>query len=270
MHQPKKRLAKKSWAFLTAALTLGVITGVGGYFLFNQNKQRSSVSNFAYQPKQLSVKHQQAVDETLTPWTWNNNNFSSLKITGENPGSFGLVRSQNENLNIASVTKNGSDDNLKYLNAVEKYLDGQQNFAIRRYDNNGRALYDINLAKMENPSTVQRGLNGEPIFDPFKGFGLTGNAPTDWNEIKGKVPVEVVQSPLNPNLYFVLLVPKVVVEYHNLNNQVVKESLEVESSSSFDPTQRLKKESPVKDSNKDSEKLEESVHEWGYIHSQGP
>ncbi|WP_462218589.1 adhesin P1 [Mycoplasmoides genitalium] len=258
MHQPKKRLAKKSWAFLTAALTLGVITGVGGYFLFNQNKQRSSVSNFAYQPKQLSVKHQQAVDETLTPWTWNNNNFSSLKITGENPGSFGLVRSQNENLNIASVTKNGSDDNLKYLNAVEKYLDGQQNFAIRRYDNNGRALYDINLAKMENPSTVQRGLNGEPIFDPFKGFGLTGNAPTDWNEIKGKVPVEVVQSPHSPNLYFVLLVPKVVVEYHNLNNQVVKESLEVEATDSFDPTQRLKSGSPVKDSNKDSEKLEES------------
>ncbi|WP_462218123.1 adhesin P1 [Mycoplasmoides genitalium] len=258
MHQPKKRLAKKSWAFLTAALTLGVITGVGGYFLFNQNKQRSSVSNFAYQPKQLSVKHQQAVDETLTPWTWNNNNFSSLKITGENPGSFGLVRSQNENLNIASVTKNGSDDNLKYLNAVEKYLDGQQNFAIRRYDNNGRALYDINLAKMENPSTVQRGLNGEPIFDPFKGFGLTGNAPTDWNEIKGKVPVEVVQSPHSPNLYFVLLVPKVVVEYHNLNNQVVKESLEVEATDSFDPTQRLKSDSPMKDSNKDSEKLEES------------
>ncbi|AFQ03019.1 adhesin P1 [Mycoplasmoides genitalium] len=271
MHQPKKRLAKKSWAFLTAALTLGVITGVGGYFLFNQNKQRSSVSNFAYQPKQLSVKHQQAVDETLTPWTWNNNNFSSLKITGENPGSFGLVRSQNDNLNIASVTKNGSDDNLKYLNAVEKYLDGQQNFAIRRYDNNGRALYDINLAKMENPSTVQRGLNGEPIFDPFKGFGLTGNAPTDWNEIKGKVPVEVVQSPLNPNLYFVLLVPKVVLEYHNLNNQVVKESLGVDTSgSTFDPTQRLQKDSPVKDSSKQGEKLslaDGGSMSGGYIHS---
>nr|ADJ67827.1 MgPa adhesin [Mycoplasmoides genitalium] len=259
MHQPKKRLAKKSWAFLTAALTLGVITGVGGYFLFNQNKRRSSVSNFAYQPKQLSVKHQQAVDETLTPWTWNNNNFSSLKITGENPGSFGLVRSQNENLNIASVTKNGSDDNLKYLNAVEKYLDGQQNFAIRRYDNNGRALYDINLAKMENPSTVQRGLNGEPIFDPFKGFGLTGNAPTDWNEIKGKVPVEVVQSPHSPNLYFVLLVPKVVVEYHQLD-KVVKESLEVEATSNFDPTKRLQKESPQKDPAKEStEKLTETT-----------
>ncbi|AAC71410.1 adhesin P1 [Mycoplasmoides genitalium] len=260
MHQPKKRLAKKSWAFLTAALTLGVITGVGGYFLFNQNKQRSSVSNFAYQPKQLSVKHQQAVDETLTPWTWNNNNFSSLKITGENPGSFGLVRSQNDNLNISSVTKNSSDDNLKYLNAVEKYLDGQQNFAIRRYDNNGRALYDINLAKMENPSTVQRGLNGEPIFDPFKGFGLTGNAPTDWNEIKGKVPVEVVQSPHSPNLYFVLLVPKVALEYHNLNNQVVKESLEVKATqSSFNPTQRLQKDSPVKDSSKQGEKLSETT-----------
>ncbi len=49
------------------------------------------------------------------------------------------------------------------------------------------------------------------------------------------------------------------MEYHNLNNQVVKESLEVESSSSFDPTQGLKKESPVKDSNKDSEKLSETT-----------
>ncbi len=45
------------------------------------------------------------------------------------------------------------------------------------------------------------------------------------------------------------------MEYHNLNNQVVKESLEVEATSSFDPTQRLKSGSPVKDSNKDSEKL---------------
>ncbi|WP_462217917.1 adhesin [Mycoplasmoides genitalium] len=53
--------------------------------------------------------------------------------------------------------------------------------------------------------------------------------------------------------------PKVVLEYHNLNNQVVKESLEVESSSSFNPTQRLQKESPVKDSNKDSEKLSETM-----------
>ncbi|WWB73941.1 adhesin [Mycoplasmoides genitalium] len=53
--------------------------------------------------------------------------------------------------------------------------------------------------------------------------------------------------------------PKVVVEYHNLNKKVVKESLEVEATDSFDPTQRLKKESPVKDSNKDSEKLEETT-----------
>ncbi|MEG3613048.1 hypothetical protein V4Q74_00315 [Mycoplasmoides genitalium] len=52
--------------------------------------------------------------------------------------------------------------------------------------------------------------------------------------------------------------PKVVVEYHNLNNQVVKESLEVEATDSFDPTQGLKSDSPMKDSNKDSEKLEES------------
>ncbi|WP_445997767.1 hypothetical protein [Mycoplasmoides genitalium] len=48
------------------------------------------------------------------------------------------------------------------------------------------------------------------------------------------------------------------MEYHNLNNQVVKESLEVESSSSFDPTQGLQKDSPVKDSSKTGEKLEES------------
>ncbi|WP_462216890.1 hypothetical protein [Mycoplasmoides genitalium] len=51
--------------------------------------------------------------------------------------------------------------------------------------------------------------------------------------------------------------PKVVVEYHKLSKDVVKESLGVDTSgSTFDPTKRLKKESPVKDSNKDSEKLE--------------
>ncbi len=48
------------------------------------------------------------------------------------------------------------------------------------------------------------------------------------------------------------------MEYHNLNNQVVKESLEVKATDSFDPTKGLQKDSPVKDSNKDSEKLEES------------
>ncbi len=47
------------------------------------------------------------------------------------------------------------------------------------------------------------------------------------------------------------------MEYHQLD-KVVKESLEVESSSSFDPTKGLQKDSPMKDSNKDSEKLEES------------
>ncbi|WP_462216121.1 hypothetical protein [Mycoplasmoides genitalium] len=49
------------------------------------------------------------------------------------------------------------------------------------------------------------------------------------------------------------------MEYHKLSKDVVKESLEVESSSSFDPNQGLKKESPVKDSNKDSEKLTETT-----------
>ncbi|AFQ03089.1 MgPa adhesin [Mycoplasmoides genitalium M2321] len=57
-----------------------------------------------------------------------------------------------------------------------------------------------------------------------------------------------------------LLVPKVVVEYHKLSKDVVKESLGVDTSgSTFDPTQRLQKDSPVKDSNKDSEKLSEAM-----------
>ncbi|WP_422392172.1 adhesin, partial [Mycoplasmoides genitalium] len=49
------------------------------------------------------------------------------------------------------------------------------------------------------------------------------------------------------------------MEYHNLNNQVVKESLEVEATSNFDPTQRLKSGSPVKDSSKTGEKLTETT-----------
>ncbi|WP_462216893.1 adhesin [Mycoplasmoides genitalium] len=53
--------------------------------------------------------------------------------------------------------------------------------------------------------------------------------------------------------------PKVVLEYHKLSKDVVKEGLEVEATDSFNPTQRLQKESPVKDSNKNSEKLSEAM-----------
>ncbi|WP_462217251.1 hypothetical protein [Mycoplasmoides genitalium] len=60
--------------------------------------------------------------------------------------------------------------------------------------------------------------------------------------------------------------PKVVLEYHQLD-KVVKESLEVEATSTFNPTQRLKKESPVKDSSKNSEKL--SLADGGSMSSGG-
>ncbi|WP_238532012.1 adhesin [Mycoplasmoides genitalium] len=53
--------------------------------------------------------------------------------------------------------------------------------------------------------------------------------------------------------------PKVVVEYHKLSKKVVKESLEVEATDSFDPTQRLQKDSPMKDSTKTGEKLQETM-----------
>ncbi|WP_445997701.1 hypothetical protein [Mycoplasmoides genitalium] len=54
------------------------------------------------------------------------------------------------------------------------------------------------------------------------------------------------------------------MEYHNLNNQVVKESLEVESSSSFDPTKGLKSGSPVKDSTKTVRNSKN--HPWVGLH----
>ncbi len=57
------------------------------------------------------------------------------------------------------------------------------------------------------------------------------------------------------------------MEYHKLSKDVVKESLEVEATDSFDPTKRLQKESPVKDSNKDSEKL--SLADGGSMSSGG-
>ncbi|WP_238532029.1 adhesin [Mycoplasmoides genitalium] len=53
--------------------------------------------------------------------------------------------------------------------------------------------------------------------------------------------------------------PKVVVEYHQLDKKVVKESLEVEATSTFNPTQRLKSDSPMKDSTKTGEKLQETM-----------
>ncbi|WP_462218412.1 adhesin [Mycoplasmoides genitalium] len=49
------------------------------------------------------------------------------------------------------------------------------------------------------------------------------------------------------------------MEYHNLNNQVVKESLEVEATDSFDPTKRLQSMGPEKDSSKQGEKLSETT-----------
>nr|WP_237711671.1 adhesin [Mycoplasmoides genitalium] len=48
------------------------------------------------------------------------------------------------------------------------------------------------------------------------------------------------------------------MEYHQLD-KVVKESLEVEATSNFDPTKRLQKESPKKDSSKQAEKLTETT-----------
>nr|WP_265736583.1 hypothetical protein [Mycoplasmoides genitalium] len=58
--------------------------------------------------------------------------------------------------------------------------------------------------------------------------------------------------------------PKVVLEYHKLSKDVVKESLGVEATqSSFNPTQRLKKDSPMKDTGKMGEKLSETMlHRW--------
>ncbi|WP_462217136.1 adhesin [Mycoplasmoides genitalium] len=54
--------------------------------------------------------------------------------------------------------------------------------------------------------------------------------------------------------------PKVILEYHKLSKDVVKESLGVDTSgSTFDPTKRLQKDSPVKDSSKQGEKLAESM-----------
>ncbi|MEG3641899.1 adhesin [Mycoplasmoides genitalium] len=50
------------------------------------------------------------------------------------------------------------------------------------------------------------------------------------------------------------------MEYHNLNNQVVKESLGVDTSgSTFDPTKRLQSMGPEKDSSKQGEKLSEAM-----------
>ncbi|AFQ04080.1 MgPa adhesin [Mycoplasmoides genitalium M6320] len=50
-----------------------------------------------------------------------------------------------------------------------------------------------------------------------------------------------------------------VLEYHKLSKDVVKESLGVEATNSFNPTQRLQKDSPVKDDSKTGEKLQETM-----------
>ncbi len=88
-------------------------------------------------------------------------------------------------------------------------------FALRRYDLAGRALYDLDFSKL-NPQTPTRDANGQITFNPFGGFGLSGSAPQQWNEVKNKVPVEVAQDPTDPYRFAVLLVPRSVVYYEQL------------------------------------------------------
>ena len=98
---------------------------------------------------------------------------------------------------------------------TEATLTTTTTFALRRYDLAGRALYDLDFSKL-NPQTPTRDQTGQITFNPFGGFGLSGAAPQQWNEVKNKVPVEVAQDPSNPYRFAVLLVPRSVVYYEQL------------------------------------------------------
>ncbi len=98
---------------------------------------------------------------------------------------------------------------------TESALTASTTFALRRYDLAGRALYDLDFSRL-NPQTPTRDQTGQITFNPFGGFGLSGAAPQQWNEVKNKVPVEVAQDPSNPYRFAVLLVPRSVVYYEQL------------------------------------------------------
>ncbi len=84
--------------------------------------------------------------------------------------------------------------------------------------------------------------------------------------IRGIIVIKLHQEPL-----------KLLIRWKKIKNQLSRSIpwltlrrwivMGIDTSSSFDPTQRLKKESPVKDSNKDSEKL--SLADGGSMSSGG-
>ncbi len=172
---------------------------------------------FSYtRPDEVALRHTNAINPRLTPWTYRNTSFSSLPLTGENPGAWALVRDNS----AKGITAGSGSQQTTYEPArTEAALTASTTFALRRYDLAGRALYDLDFSKL-NPQTPTRDQTGQITFNPFGGFGLSGAAPQQWNEVKNKVPVEVAQDPSNPYRFAVLLVPRSVVYYEQLQREL--------------------------------------------------
>ncbi len=256
MHQTKKTALSKSTWILILTATASLATGLTVVGHFTSTTTTLKRQQFSYtRPDEVALRHTNAINPRLTPWTYRNTSFSSLPLTGENPGAWALVR---DNSAKGITAGSGSQQTTYDPTRTEAALTASTTFALRRYDLAGRALYDLDFSKL-NPQTPTRDQTGQITFNPFGGFGLSGAAPQQWNEVKNKVPVEVAQDPSNPYRFAVLLVPRSVVYYEQLQRGLGLPQQRTESGQNTSTTGAmfgLKVKNAEADTAKSNEKLQ--------------
>ncbi|ALA32140.1 adhesin P1 [Mycoplasmoides pneumoniae] len=256
MHQTKKTALSKSTWILILTATASLATGLTVVGHFTSTTTTLKRQQFSYtRPDEVALRHTNAINPRLTPWTYRNTSFSSLPLTGENPGAWALVR---DNSAKGITAGSGSQQTTYDPTRTEAALTASTTFALRRYDLAGRALYDLDFSKL-NPQTPTRDQTGQITFNPFGGFGLSGAAPQQWNKVKNKVPVEVAQDPSNPYRFAVLLVPRSVVYYEQLQRGLGLPQQRTESGQNTSTTGAmfgLKVKNAEADTAKSNEKLQ--------------
>ncbi|MGV1735392.1 adhesin P1, partial [Mycoplasmoides pneumoniae] len=174
MHQTKKTALSKSTWILILTATASLATGLTVVGHFTSTTTTLKRQQFSYtRPDEVALRHTNAINPRLTPWTYRNTSFSSLPLTGENPGAWALVR---DNSAKGITAGSGSQQTTYDPTRTEAALTASTTFALRRYDLAGRALYDLDFSKL-NPQTPTRDQTGQITFNPFGGFGLSGAAP---------------------------------------------------------------------------------------------
>ncbi len=116
----------------TASLATG-LTVVGHFTSTTTTLKRQQ---FSYtRPDEVALRHTNAINPRLTPWTYRNTSFSSLPLTGENPGAWALVR---DNTAKGITAGSGSQQTTYDPTRTEAALTTATTFVLRRYDLAGR------------------------------------------------------------------------------------------------------------------------------------